>query len=532
MSEVRPLLPEGFEYISHADISYINFEDYEYVFLFSWVNDVSEMQRFIQQIPPEKLVFISTMAVYAELIANQYSKYPKLKSDVELFVLSKGSSVMRLGIFDEKIGSYIATAYPYTSYKMVADALSGYGFSGISEVYHRREGRGKTRLLHQRTRRFLMSVLPIRFALDVLFIFLKKPVRNYTYDLLYVFSGALQAGYGALGGYFANSDTRIRLVIVSGGKNRELNERGFRKTLVPEHPEGAGHAWHGVKIVGNKKKVPFIVKRFSPPRHCIKANVISLNLASRLIEVRQHKNSLVSYFIPYSNLVLALGAIKNTSVLTQSVGSNSPVTLNDHEIGYLGSVDSKELCARGFIARFGFVAFNKSVLRLDNAMFDFRPIVRWPPNIEADVELLANPVFIIIRRLLKDFSWAHINQAVFNKFGIGICTKRMAVFGQLLVRDCVQIGQDGLHRSRLNDSAIKSVQVELSNHFDSFVNLDSVHLVDGLHYQGGSILLRNSEIQNEVESGRLIILGSPTTLELDETHNTVLLREAIDEQHR
>ena len=62
------LLPDNFELISHSDIKETNFDKFEEIFLFSWSNSTSKMHEILAFVPVKKLVFISSLAVYANFI--------------------------------------------------------------------------------------------------------------------------------------------------------------------------------------------------------------------------------------------------------------------------------------------------------------------------------------------------------------------------------------------------------------------------------------------------------------------------------
>src|SRR5207244_296900 len=63
----------------------------------------------------------------------------------------------------------------------------------------------------------------------------------------------------------------------------------------------------------------------------------------------------------------------------------------------------------------------------------------------------------ILQRLLRDLSFARLNEAVFNKFGICIDTGTCSVFVQAVCNDCIEMKRIGpeavtLERARMSQS--------------------------------------------------------------------------------
>ena len=96
-------MSDDFEIVSHVEIKGMNFDEFDEIFLFSWTNSLSKMREILSLMPVHKIIFISTLAVYANFIFFQFSRYPKNKLRIEDFVLENGGKVMRFGFFSRDI---------------------------------------------------------------------------------------------------------------------------------------------------------------------------------------------------------------------------------------------------------------------------------------------------------------------------------------------------------------------------------------------------------------------------------------------
>ena len=90
--------------ISHEQIDSFSFDEYSEIFLFSWSTySLEQNLDLINKLPSSKIVFISSVAVFATFLKQQWNNYPNWKLVCERHVLSRGGKVVRFGIFDEEL---------------------------------------------------------------------------------------------------------------------------------------------------------------------------------------------------------------------------------------------------------------------------------------------------------------------------------------------------------------------------------------------------------------------------------------------
>ena len=444
------LLPDNFELISHSDIKETNFDKFEEIFLFSWSNSTSKMHEILAFVPVKKLVFISSLAVYANFIFFQISSYPRKKLKIENYILKNGGKIMRLGFFDKNILEKVSTPVPVTSKDDLLRALSCEDRMRVEEIYHLEMGRGSIDLTKDNVRYYLLSIFPLRIVFDILMIVFKNPLRNYSRELVYCFSSEVQLGQGALGGYFLKKSGGNPLVISADGKNQILNSNGFKQTVLPGDKMGLGKLWHGVWIDRNTKKVPIIVPRYRPKPFTVASTVRNICLKSKKIEVAKKEYPENRFYFPFQRVTLAMGCIQNIQILRQCVGFTEPVRVNDHEIGFLGYISLSEGSEQGLVKKvLGIFILRGKVVRYPDALIDVRPSAKLGENIQNDFKLLNRSYWGIVWNLLKGMSAYKINQAFFNKYGIGFSTSRLLVHGQIVARECVTISDDKISRVRL-----------------------------------------------------------------------------------
>ena len=88
--------------ISHVDVIGFDFSKFSKILLFSWSKESLEQNiQLILLVPAEKLVFISSVAVYSTEVRSQWAKYPNWKLKCENLVLERGGRIVRLGMFTE-----------------------------------------------------------------------------------------------------------------------------------------------------------------------------------------------------------------------------------------------------------------------------------------------------------------------------------------------------------------------------------------------------------------------------------------------
>ena len=522
-----------FDLFSHKDILDINFDNYSYVYLFSWSHSLQkENFKLIEIIPSEKLIFISSVAVYANAIRTQWNKYPRTKLEIEKLVLSKGGSIVRFGVCDENLLLKHTGLIPFTSSKSILDFLNSESPSKITNLFSLTDGLlnpnsflAKFSTLLNTILDFLPSKIIFQAPLELLIKLSGSPNYGYTNNCQRFFGSSLQIGYGVLGSNYWKLNMSIKrdILLVSPKNDKFLNDNGFRGLRIGKKYTGLSKFWHGVSIVSdqgfNKKNVPLLVKRPKLPKNALLGEAKNFKFSNGVFRV------LIDCPIDHleimcPNLVLAAGAIENCKIINAS--SKKDISLTDHEIGFIGTVDCEEIVEKKYFKKLGFLLIGRRVFSHDKNqvfMLDFRPLSTKTVNSKENI--YNNSASGITTRIIRRFSFEQINEAFFNKFGLGISTEKLAVFMQLEVKDCISLYSNGnLERKRVNDEQLTKVIKVVKEEFTSFSSTDDLFLYDGIHVFGGKELLEDILIQDLINAEKLTILGSPTESELGPFHQT------------
>jgi len=93
---------KNIDIVSHTDLDNINFNIYSVIFVFSYSKKFKENILFLEKIPLNKVVYISTASVLSLIFRKQPFTYPNIKSKVEDYLLDKKKPIIcRLGYFPE-----------------------------------------------------------------------------------------------------------------------------------------------------------------------------------------------------------------------------------------------------------------------------------------------------------------------------------------------------------------------------------------------------------------------------------------------
>ena len=537
VKSVRTKLPD-WSYYSHAEISDIDFNSYELVFVFSWsfLNQGDNL-RLLKRIPAKKIVFISTVAVFSIHLRPQWAKYPKWKFEAEKLVLAAGGKVVRFGICDKRLLEGHFGYVPFTSVDSIVDFLN-------TEIFHLGKitnlfslvGGGDSehsirtkfvRLAHNFSRYFPCSIL-FQLPFILLARIVRSPFYSYTADALIFFSENRMIGCGVLGSeYLAKNRLIGTEVLVSPKSDVTLVDGGFQGTRLGHDGAGLKKFWHGVSIVHvdgqYMKKVPFIINRSAPPSSAIEGAACSLTydgvLFRTTIESEVDQLEVLSL-----RLVLAAGPVSNCSLLQDE----ESVVFSDHEVGLVGFIPAKSI--RYFIRRVGPFCFGRKVYRSNGSskldfIIDFRPSVE---DFSSRSDFYNDTTKNILSKIIFNFSFWRLNEAFFNKFGIGLYREKSMVFAQILSKQCISLNSDGnLSRRRLSTSELNYVLDEIQGEFPDFERVAQVHTGDGIHLVGGANLLQKDWVQQAIVEDKLTILGSPTSEQLDSLHHTSHFVEKI-----
>lgn len=516
--------------ISHVDVIGFDFSKFSKILLFSWSKESLEQNiQLILLVPAEKLVFISSVAVYSTEVRSQWAKYPNWKLKCENLVLERGGRIVRLGIFTEPANFPLGVGYPYTSLKKVSDILNSKIPDAVSNIYELEFGLQVIKFRRiKNILNGLSDVLPNTKYVQIPLVLPMKlvgyPLYSYTRDLSKLFSHTTRIGMGVLGfSHFINSTKAYRdTIFVSDHSDRLLVDNGFRGTRIGYRFTGLSKFWHGVKIVQRGKSfyksVPVFPARSKLPRHTIYLHVESVSFA-KFISLKISSNRISEFTVMCNRVVLGAGAIENCRLLKNYC--DHEIHFSDHEIGYVGSLNLDEAVKRGYLKKLGKFIWGRQVFVSSDQKFmiDFRPSN--PLKQDHEENIYNDTTIGIVRKVFKRFSLRQINEALFNKFGFGIATELVGVFLQLTHKDCITFApfSGDLKRQRFDESKMILILAEIKMEFQSFQK-NSLNLSDGIHISGGGNLLANSVIYDAQKTGRLVILGSPSLRELDFAHHT------------
>jgi len=526
----------------YKEISQLNLDDYSEIYFIA-DNCLSHKENcdLINKIPPAKIILVSTIWVYSIHFKRQWNNFPNDMFDLEKIVLQSGGRVVRVGDFDEGISPSFNSYFALTKIKDFINYINRVDKSDIENIYTLEQGKYSgsklsTKLIN--SFQFLSKKLPgyFFFQRPLEFFLILLGVKNYGFYLHtnLLFNETTQLGYGVLGKAFSSSFSENKNIFVSPFEDVMLDENGFRGTRIGKKDTGLSKFWHGVRCSREGgaifKKVPLFVKRHKLPISANFGEAVSLNYQNNSFRILLH-SKIFKLELLTSRLILACGAIQNTKLLL-NLTSQKKAKLDDHEIGFIGTIDSNEAVRKKYIQIFGpFVIGRKLFYPKESfeAIYDFRPNSL---NASSTGEnLYNNKAKNILKKILSRMSISQLNEAFFNKFGIGFKTKKLAVFIQFLLEDCIEVSNSSLKRIRSNKEKHDFLLKKINQEFDSFIPNKSLYFFDGIHIQGASDILDDHNIKKLIQSKKLVILGAPSYLKLSALHNTWELIDYIKEKH-
>jgi len=548
---VRALdLGESFDVISHSEISDIDFNMYADVFLFSWsYKNNEENLKLISSVPPEKPIFISSIAVFSNQYRSQWAKYPKFKSICERLVMEKNGRVLRLASMDLELIQGIEGDYAHTSPQMLKNFLLKFEWPNSVQVInlfsiHRAESyKNFLTSCLSRINRLIPNIRVLQFP----FIFISKifssPNYGYTYDCHRYIHNEVMIGYGALGSAYDKINfERFRKIIIGIMPNTFLKNNGFKNSIIGKKGIGLAAFWHGVLTVQVpetkfvKKDVLLTIKRPFPKKsRSERLDVLSIRRDGTLWEIKSvSKNGKIVF--DYANrLVLAAGPLENIRLLSGMRSINC--VLDDDENSYIGFASLEECIEQKLVKKIGPLIINCYGLRLrDDFFIEARPLISSKEyQLDDGAPFYTRSNFQIFLKLIKGFSLRRINEAFFNKFGCAFSTKKLAIFCQVLSKNSISISCEkskieSLSRERLTESSWREIQRIVSESLPSFISTYPVFSFDGLHIQGGWSK-EVEEICAIHPNSSLLILGSPRQGRSNPFHTTRIMQQEIAESH-
>lgn len=533
----------GVDIVSHKEVGDIDFSVYKKIVIFSWsFNCQKDNIDLIESIPAEKIVFISTTAVKAQDKRPQWASYPVLKHAAEKLVLSKGGSVVRIGIWSRDVLNRFLGVAPFTS----RDQLIGFlnsdscGSERVRDLVVVEQGaKPSWRVIPDKILNYLSDFLPNKplFQGPIILAFKLLGISSYGYtrDSSSFYFSKVQVGFGALGSrFFDVQKKKPEIVFCSFYRNKMLANRGFNGTLIGFDFIGLSRLWHGVSILSRRgwliKHVPYIVRRPKPPCAAAKkAHVEKLSFLNELfcIDVVLPNGETKQFFS--ENLVLAAGPVENCRLLRDLSGAETPCYFSDHEIATIGTIRAQDALEKNLIKKKSFFIARGALLACKiegvKMLLEFKPFV----NGKEDSGFYNRQTSGIIRKLITNFSFSRLNEAIYNKFGFALGVERYAVFMQALNENCIYMDSNGmLSRKRFSQKIIANIQKDIKKqlNLDTFRPIKLVETYDAQHIVGGYSVL-NDSINELTSHGRLNIVGSPTDYKLGIKHHTQQIIESF-----
>lgn len=521
--------------ISHAQIDSYTFDEYSEIFLFSWSTySLEQNLDLINKLPSSKIVFISSVAVFATFLKQQWNNYPNWKLVCERHVLSRGGKVVRIGIFDEEHLNKLNNFIPHTTSKSIESYIRSSNKQVVTNLFDLKPIDRRKRLQGiESFINFLSSFLPGKFIfqapLESILKLLGSKYYGYTYHCLRFFRQNFQVGYGVIGSKFYVKGSGL---VCSDIEDTLLNENGFRMNRIGRNKIGLAKYWHGVRIVFSKgqyfKKVPLFIKRKLPPSNVLPFKVSSIEDHSDFFCLSLSDECINSSIKVYcKSLTLAAGALKNCILLSKLCEYPMEVKFDDQELGFIGSINTKELISKSYLSKMIFLVWGRKVFVNDDltALVDFRPT-----NIKKHNNFYNDTSSNIFIKIFKNFSFSQLNEAFFNKFGFCIITKRFDCYVQVVAKDSIKLLNGELNRIRLDKSFIEDSLISFTKSFDSFQQNTDLQTTDAIHINGGSNLLNETTvIKKLIDNKRLGILGSPNFYDIKCFHHTLDIIDSIND---
>ena len=522
---------KGFEIISHREIRKKDLNKYDFIFLFSWPRVLNKSYwNLIDLIPKKKLVFISSIAVFSKFLRSQVYRYPNQKLMIENFVLDRGGSVLRLGIFHKSWESFPNQVIPYTSYVSLISTLNNWvqDKSKIINLFELIDNKHKVKpfinylyIIHT-----ILKNKYIRVPLDLLIKKLGSKNYGYTKDSLFFFQKSIQIGYGVLGeAMLQKIKYQKPLTLLSDSKDSLLDQNGFTNTLIGYSNNGLKKYWHGVSISSNKnlnfkKKSKIFISRKKCPKNYFINHVNNINDKGNMFEIFGKKAIFFS-----KSIYFAAGPFENAKLISSLINYRGKLNFSDHSLIFVGHCETDELIKKNYLIRKGlFIINNKLFTNNKDFLLDFRPYSKETFNKKND-DFYNDTTQNILLKLISGLSFSRINEAFFNKFGFSIYTKKSLCFLQVVNSNCIEYDLAGNHisRKKLSNVFFKKIQNIISKSLLTFRANKYPVVMDGQHIVGAKIILTNSRLKKLIASNRVYIAGSPTKRELDFRHHSELL---------
>ena len=525
---------KNIDIVSHTDLDNINFNIYSVIFVFSYSKKFKENILFLEKIPLNKVVYISTASVLSLIFRKQPFTYPNIKSKVEDYLLDKKKPIIcRLGYFPEfqplppnKI------LYPHTGLVKLRNFLVNFNLEKKNEKIINLFDVKKSKspyLQKYKILDFFEDIKYFYFLISCIKKFLKIHPYGYTRDHLKAFAKNLQIGYGVIGsGIYKKYKSKIDLVLHSGMPNIELGKNGFIKTIIGKEKIGLAKYWHGSydKFIFNREyiKKVILLNFFLLPSYkkFIKFNVESINT------VNQSVNS-GKFSIYYKRLILAAGPFENLRILNKK---KINIKGSDHDNAYIGQISLKEALQKKFIRSFGFFIIRGNLFVNKNYILDFRPgynVFKNNHYYKRNFFLIYKSKIMIILNSILNFDFERLNEAFFNKFGFAFKTKKIIACIQLLRPNCISLFIKNhkyvlIKRKKILKNEIIRLKSSLKNKFETIDIFKNPIFVDSQHVFFDIKNNHFSKKNFDKNKKSILIAGSPGEFNFGPLWHSIKLR--------
>jgi hypothetical protein len=518
----------NYDFISNTEILDVDFNKYKYIYLFSWDHSSNDNNlKNIATIPSNKIIFISTIAVLSLQKRGQWQNYPNNKKIIENHVIEKKGTILRLGVFDnDNLKNYFGNV-PITTYEMLIDFLNSSKDTkeSIINLIDIKKSQLSIKSFFWKKFYNLSFFLPSKVFFQIFFSGIPKifNFKSYGYSAdcsEYCFTN-VQIGYGVFGSRIKK--IKIDKYISSFKNDITKNTNGFNGTIIGYKDNGLSKFWHGVKIKNDKKKTPLFIKRSSSPKNTFKLHVKKISYDFNNFKITCENKYKKNIFIYSTNIILSAGTFENIKLLS-NLSKIKNTTFSDHEQGLVGKILLKNAIDQNLIKSFWFFIFNKKVIRYHvlgyQLMIEFRPDVLLKKNSNYSNFFYAQSIGGIFLKLIKSLSLSRINEAFYNKFGIGIKTKKLNIFMQIKNSNCIKYENGEFIRSRIDLIKINQILEQIRKKIIGLKKIENIELCDAQHTVGGANLLDDEIIKDLLSKNRLKIYGSPSNFDLTSTHHT------------
>lgn len=528
-------------FLSHNDLSLeLDYSEFSHIIIFSWSHkSLEDNINLYHRFPSNKVVFISTTAVFSLQKRAQWNKYPNWKNEIENMALANGSKVIRIGVWNKSLIAKMPEFLPYTSAQQLIHLINNIENKNkkIFNCFKIYKGGLNGRLSY-----FLLflnkisDIFPSKFIfqapIELFFKLVGIKFYGYTRDSNYFFGNNLLIGNGCLGGAYKNHN-KIDRVLTSEKKDLKLTKNGFVDTILGFKNNGLSKYWHGAYVKAEskhlKKHVPFIVKRSKKVNSNFELHVDDINFYENFATASGIKHNMnVTFFC--NRLILAAGPSENCRLLSK-FSSSDVIYFDDHELMNFGTISLKEACKKNYIKQFFSIITPKYVSQLFINEYEVLIEARPFNDIKVAGNIFANTTTNIIKKLIRRFSFLSINEAFFNKFRISFRTNKIVLSGQILVKNCIQydIKNNSFIRHRIPQTDLHKFHKQLKERYKSYSKIN-YNSFDGQHICGGTEIIKSNEIQMFLETNKLKILGSPSNFNLTSFHHTQdLINKAIND---